>query len=56
MALITGQALVLGQHGLLLYGAAVLLVCAAFVHTHEEPVLTQRFGAQYDAYRSAVPA
>jgi protein-S-isoprenylcysteine O-methyltransferase Ste14 len=55
-ALVVGQALLLGQAALLLYAAALCLAFAAFVHGYEEPVLARRFGAQYDAYRRAVPA
>jgi protein-S-isoprenylcysteine O-methyltransferase Ste14 len=29
---------------------------AAFVRFYEEPTLTRRFGADYEAYRRAVPA
>jgi protein-S-isoprenylcysteine O-methyltransferase Ste14 len=29
---------------------------AAFAHGHEEPTLRRQFGAQYQAYRRAVPA
>jgi protein-S-isoprenylcysteine O-methyltransferase Ste14 len=28
----------------------------AFAHGHEEPALVRQFGAQYEAYRRAVPA
>ena len=28
---------------------------AAFVRFYEEPVLSERFGAEYEAYRRAVP-
>jgi protein-S-isoprenylcysteine O-methyltransferase Ste14 len=55
-AVIVGQALALGQPGLLLYAAAVGGAMAAFAHGYEEPVLARRFGAQYEAYRRAVPA
>ena len=55
-ALILGQALLLGQAGLLLYAAAFWVTVAAFVHGYEEPVLSRRFGPEYEAYRSAVPA
>jgi protein-S-isoprenylcysteine O-methyltransferase Ste14 len=41
---------------LLLYAAAFAIAVAAFVHGYEEPVLSRRFGAQYEAYRRAVPA
>jgi protein-S-isoprenylcysteine O-methyltransferase Ste14 len=56
LAAIIGQALLLGQLGLLLYAGAAWLVVAAFVRWYEEPTLTRRFGADYEAYRRAVPA
>jgi protein-S-isoprenylcysteine O-methyltransferase Ste14 len=56
VALIAGQALVLGRPVLLVYAAAVWAVVAAFVHWYEEPVLGRRFGARYDDYRRGVPA
>jgi protein-S-isoprenylcysteine O-methyltransferase Ste14 len=56
VAAIVGQALVLGQPGLLLYAAIVAAAMAIFVYGYEEPTLASRFGAQYDAYRRAVPA
>jgi protein-S-isoprenylcysteine O-methyltransferase Ste14 len=51
LAAIVGQALLLGQLGLLLYAAAAWVVVAVFVRFYEEPTLTQRFGADYEAYR-----
>ena len=56
LAAIVGQALLLGRLGLLLYAAAAWLLVAAFVRWYEEPTLTRRFGADYEAYRRAVPA
>jgi protein-S-isoprenylcysteine O-methyltransferase Ste14 len=56
LAVIVGQALLLGQLGLLLYAAAMWLSAAAFVRWYEEPTLARRFGADYEAYRRAVPA
>lgn len=56
VAIIVGQALLLGQPALLLYAAAVFLAVATFVHGYEEPTLLRQFGAQYEAYRQAVPA
>jgi protein-S-isoprenylcysteine O-methyltransferase Ste14 len=53
---IIGQALLLGQLGLLLYAAALWLISAGFVRWYEEPTLTRRFGTEYEAYRRAVPA
>ena len=56
LASIVGEALLLGQLSLLLYAGAVWLIAAAFVRFYEEPTLTRRFGADYEAYRRAVPA
>ena len=56
LATIVAQALLLGQLGLLLYPAVFWLITAAFVRWYEEPALSRRFGADYEAYRRAVPA
>jgi protein-S-isoprenylcysteine O-methyltransferase Ste14 len=56
VATIAGQALALGQPALLAYAAAVAVAVATFVSGYEEPALRRRFGAQYEAYRRAVPA
>src|SRR5215216_3645256 len=56
LASIVGQALLLGRLTLLLYAAGAWLITAAFVRFYEEPTLTRRFGADYEAYRQAVPA
>ena len=53
---IVGQALLLGRPLLLAYAAAFWLLVAAFVRSYEEPTLSARYGAQYAAYRRAVPA
>lgn len=55
VAVIVGQALVLGQPWLFLYAAGFLAVTAAFVRWYEEPTLTRQFGAEYEAYRQRVP-
>jgi protein-S-isoprenylcysteine O-methyltransferase Ste14 len=55
LAVIVGQALVLGQPVLLPYAAAVGVAVAAFVRGYEEPALRDRYGAEYDAYRRSVP-
>lgn len=52
---IAGQALLLGRPRLLAWGAAVLAAVYAFVRGHEEPTLRARYGAEYEAYRRAVP-
>jgi protein-S-isoprenylcysteine O-methyltransferase Ste14 len=54
-AIIVGQVLVLDRPVLLSYAAAVAVATAAFARWHEEPALTRRYGAQYEAYRRAVP-
>jgi protein-S-isoprenylcysteine O-methyltransferase Ste14 len=56
LAAIVGQALLLGRLVLLLYAAAAWIAVAAFVNFYEEPTLARRFGADYEAYRRAVPA
>ena len=55
IAAITGQALLFGQLSLLIYAAIVAAAMVAFVHFYEEPYLTERFGAEYEQYRRAVP-
>jgi len=48
--------LISARPSLLLYTAAGGAAAAAFVHWYEEPSLARRFGAEYEAYRRAVPA
>jgi protein-S-isoprenylcysteine O-methyltransferase Ste14 len=52
---IVGQALLLGQLGLLRYAALVAVLMVVFVRFYEEPTLRRQFGAEYDAYCRAVP-
>jgi len=54
-ATIVGQALLLGSVVLLGYAAVFLAVVFAFVRGYEEPTLAERYGAEYEAYRAAVP-
>jgi protein-S-isoprenylcysteine O-methyltransferase Ste14 len=54
-ASIVGQALLLGQPGLLAYAAAFGAVVFCFVRVYEEPTLARRFGQSYEAYRRGVP-
>src|SRR5215208_2240761 len=56
VAAIVGQALVLGRLGLVVYAGLTWLLVAGFVRFYEEPTLASRFGADYEAYRRAVPA
>jgi protein-S-isoprenylcysteine O-methyltransferase Ste14 len=55
LSAIAGQGLLLGRPVLLVYAAGVLVLFAAFVRFYEEPHLSRRFGAEYGAYRRAVP-
>jgi protein-S-isoprenylcysteine O-methyltransferase Ste14 len=53
-SLILGQALILGNLPILVYGLAVWILFHLFVLVYEEPTLKETFGAQYDAYRRGV--
>lgn len=55
-AAIFGQALLLGSRALLVWAAVAWAAMAAFVRLYEEPTLADRYGAQYEEYRRAVPA
>jgi protein-S-isoprenylcysteine O-methyltransferase Ste14 len=55
LAVILGQALLLGNVRLLEYGATVWLVFYLFVVSYEEPALRQKFGADYDNFCANVP-
>jgi len=56
MTIFVGEALLFGQLSMLFYTIAVWVAAAAFVRWYEEPALAARFGADYEAYRRAVPA
>ena len=56
LAVIVGQALLLGRPVLLGYAAIVAAAFVAFVYGYEQPTLARRYGAEYEAYRRAVPA
>jgi protein-S-isoprenylcysteine O-methyltransferase Ste14 len=56
VALIAGQAAILGRPLLLAYAAVFWAVVATFVRGYEEPVLAARHGDEYAAYRRGVPA
>lgn len=53
---IIGQALLFGSLGVLIYAAVGVIHVAVFVRWYEEPTLVRQFGADYEAYRQAVPA
>jgi len=55
LAIILGQALLLGSVALLEYGAFVWLMFHLFVLVYEEPTLRGAFGSDYEAFRAAVP-
>ena len=55
VAVILGQAILLGDHRLIAYGVLIWLAFHAFVVSYEEPVLKRNFGAQYEAFRANVP-
>ena len=56
LVVIVGQALLFARWELLLYAAFFWAVTAAFARWYEEPALLRRYGAEYEAYRRAVPA
>jgi protein-S-isoprenylcysteine O-methyltransferase Ste14 len=56
VAVIVGQALLLARPVLLGYAAVVAVGSVGFVVGYEQPALHRRYGAEYDAYRAAVPA
>jgi protein-S-isoprenylcysteine O-methyltransferase Ste14 len=55
LSCIVGQALWLGSARLLTYAAVVGVCVVLFVLGYEEPTLSRRYGAEYDAYRRTVP-
>jgi protein-S-isoprenylcysteine O-methyltransferase Ste14 len=56
LLIFAGEALLFGRLSLLVYAAIGWAGAAAFVRWYEEPALARRFGAEYEAYRRAVPA
>jgi protein-S-isoprenylcysteine O-methyltransferase Ste14 len=54
IAIVLGQAAVLGRGVLVWYAAVLWATVATFVRFYEEPTLSERYGEQYDAYRRAV--
>ncbi len=53
--ILLGQALVLGSTAILIELAIFAAVNAVYMPLLEEPGLVRRFGAEYEAYRQAVP-
>ena len=56
LAVVLGQALLFRSAGVLGYGAVLWATMAGFVVAYEEPVLSERYGDQYDEYRRHVRA
>ena len=54
LAIIFGQAAILGRVTLVADGAVFWAIVAGFVSFYEEPTLSERYGEEYDAYRRAV--
>jgi protein-S-isoprenylcysteine O-methyltransferase Ste14 len=52
---VLGQAGLFGSWALVAYAGALMVVFFSFVRWYEEPALARRFGAEYEAYRRAVP-
>lgn len=50
LAVVAGQALLLGEIRLVIYSAMVCLAFDVFVIAYEEPTLRRRYGAQFNAY------
>ncbi len=55
LAVVLGEALVLGSLLLLAYAAVLWTVFHVFVVVYEERVLARKYGESYFAYRAAVP-
>ena len=55
VAVILGQAILFGDWRLMTYGGLMWLAFHGFVLSYEEPVLAQKFGAQYEDFRANVP-
>jgi protein-S-isoprenylcysteine O-methyltransferase Ste14 len=55
LAVILGQALLLADLRLIVYGAVFWLACHLFVLVYEEPTLRRTFGAEYEAFCATVP-
>src|SRR5258705_5762308 len=55
VAIDLGQAVLLGEWRLIVYGALLWLAFHVFVVAYEEPTLERTFGREYEAFRAAVP-
>ena len=52
---VLGQAGLFGSPLLLVYAGGLMVLFFSFVRLYEEPTLRDQFGAEYEAYRRAVP-
>ncbi|MEI8702423.1 MULTISPECIES: methyltransferase family protein [unclassified Mesorhizobium] len=55
LSIILGQALLLSSWALVAYATIAAIAMVSFVKLYEEPTLARRYGADYEAYRHAVP-
>jgi protein-S-isoprenylcysteine O-methyltransferase Ste14 len=55
LSIILGQALLFSSWALVAYATIAAIAMVSFVKFHEEPTLARRYGADYEAYRHAVP-
>ena len=55
LLIILGNALLLGNVGVLAYAVLIALGFAGFVMVYEEPTLREQFGAEYDEFCRNVP-
>lgn len=55
-AVIAGEGLLLARPVLLIAAAVYCIALGVFARLKEEPLLRERFGEEYEAYRRAVPA
>ena len=55
LSIILGQALIFSSWAVFIYGLIAAAAMISFVKFYEEPTLARRYGAQYQAYRRAVP-
>jgi protein-S-isoprenylcysteine O-methyltransferase Ste14 len=56
VAILLGEALILGSPRILVYALLAWAGCAVFVRYYEEPALARRFGNEYETYRREVNA
>ncbi len=55
LSIILGQALLFSSWAVFGYGIVAAVGMVSFVRLYEEPTLARRYGAEYEAYRRAVP-